>query len=105
LSPFAPHASEELWERLGNKKTLAYENWPSFDEQYLKEDVATVVIQVNGRKRGLVDVPVDISENGLREAIVAKMKGTEYQVNEGDRFITVFKPGTSIPKLVNILGS
>ena len=103
LSPLAPHIGEELWQRLGHASTLAYEAWPKYDEQYLKEDVVTVVIQVNGKKRGLVEVPADISQEALKNAIVSKMSGSEYNVTAQSRFITVFRSGTSIPKLVNIL--
>ncbi|MBX7144045.1 MAG: leucine--tRNA ligase [Oligoflexia bacterium] len=103
LSPFAPHACEELWQRLGSTKTLAYETWPTYDEALLRDDVVTVVIQINGRKRGLVDVPADVSQDALRQAIVDKMASTEYKITIKDRFITVFRPGTSIPKLVNVM--
>ena len=46
LSPFAPHLGEELWERLGHDKTLAYEPWPEYDEEYLKVDEVEILVQV-----------------------------------------------------------
>ncbi len=103
LSPFAPHIAEEMWERLGHKKTLAYETWPAYDDKLLEEDTVVVVIQVNGRKRALVEVPAEVSQEALSAAVIDKMKSTEYRVTAQDRFITVFKSGTSIPKLVNVL--
>jgi leucyl-tRNA synthetase len=103
LSPFAPHIGEELWERLGHSKTLAYEAWPTFDEKLLQEETVVVVIQIDGKKRALIEAPADISQETLNKAVVEKMAGTDYKVTLEDRFITVFRSGTSVPKLVNVL--
>ncbi|MEO8447179.1 MAG: leucine--tRNA ligase [bacterium] len=51
LSPFAPHISEEIWERLGNKGSIQFQQWPSFERSLIKDDKATVVFQVNGKIR------------------------------------------------------
>jgi leucyl-tRNA synthetase len=61
LSPFAPHIGEELWSKLGQKHTLAYENWPVFDEKLAKQDIVTIAIQVNGKLRSTIDM--DEGEN------------------------------------------
>lgn len=103
LSPFAPHVAEEMWERLGHTKSLAYETWPPYDEKLLEEETVVVVIQINGKKRALVEVPADIEQQALNAAVVEKMKGTDYKVSADDRFITVFRSGTAIPRLVNVL--
>lgn len=69
LAPYAPHAAEELWERLGKKKSLSYESWPSFDEKLVVDDLMTMAIQVNGKKRGILEVSADISkEDFLNQA-------------------------------------
>lgn len=103
VSPFAPHIAEELWSLLGHENTLAYEDWPAIDETVLVEDTATVVIQIKGKKRSTVDVPVNTSEEALRDIVIEQMRGTSYEVNGSDRFITVFQKGGSIPKLVNVI--
>src|SRR5690625_7957102 len=59
LSPFAPHVAEEIWSRLGNTETLAYEEWPAFNEEYLKEDVIEMAVQVNGKVRANIQVPAE----------------------------------------------
>ena len=56
LSPIAPHCAEEFWELLGHKKSLMYHPWPSFEESQCVESMMTVVIQVNGKKRGSVEL-------------------------------------------------
>lgn len=51
LSPYAPHLGEELWEKLGNKKSIAYEVWPTYNEDFLKDDTKEIVVMVNGKLR------------------------------------------------------
>ncbi len=67
LSPFAPHLGEELWQRLGGKESLAYEPWPAFDPNLVKDDVIEMGVQVNGKTRGTVQLPVGAPEAIARE--------------------------------------
>ena len=103
LAPLAPHLAEELWQMLGKSQTLAYEQWPSFNPEFLKQDLATVVVQVVGKKRALIEVPLDVSEQDLKSAVTSVLHGTPYQTQAGDRFITVYQSGTKTPKLVNVI--
>ena len=73
LSPFAPHITEELWHNMGHKKSLALEPWPQADENNMQETEVTIVVQVNGKVRGQVHVPVDSDE----KAIIAQIKKDE----------------------------
>jgi leucyl-tRNA synthetase len=65
LAPFAPHIAEELWTKLGHKDSLAHEPWPEHDPAKLQQSVIPVVLQVNGKMRGKIDVPADLSEQEL----------------------------------------
>lgn len=56
LAPMAPHMAEELWQRLGHNKTLAYEAWPTFDEAMTQDTEIEIVIQVLGKKRASIFV-------------------------------------------------
>lgn len=103
LAPFAPHLSEELWERLGSKAPVSLAQWPTFDPAMTQDDVVTVVIQIGGKKRATIEVAPNIGEADLKAAVIAAMVGTAYKVGDGDRFITVFNTGTKIPRLVNVL--
>ncbi len=58
LSPFAPHLGEELWQFLGHAQSLAYEPWPAYDPAALVEDEIEIPVQVLGKLRGRVKVPV-----------------------------------------------
>ena len=63
LSPLAPHLGEELWSVIGGTGSLAYEPWPVYDEAKAKDDVITMAVQVNGKTKATIDVPVDISKD------------------------------------------
>jgi leucyl-tRNA synthetase len=58
LAPFAPHMTEEIWADLGNKFSIHISDWPTFDEKYLKKENVTIAVQVNGKLRGTLVVPV-----------------------------------------------
>jgi len=57
LSPFAPHIGEELWQRLGNEASLAYEPWPEYDETKLVTESYQIPVQVNGKVRDNITIP------------------------------------------------
>lgn len=59
LSPFAPHIAEEIWEKYGHKKSVAYEPWPTYDEAKCAESTVEVVLQINGKIRSKVTVAKD----------------------------------------------
>lgn len=69
LYPFVPHITEELWELLGNKNMLISEQWPLYRQDLIKEDTVTIVVQINGKLRDNVELPRDIPENQLKEAV------------------------------------
>jgi leucyl-tRNA synthetase len=61
LSPFAPHLSEELWEKVGGKPSVFDQNWPVYDEKYLEQNEIDWVIQINGKIRERVRGPIDMT--------------------------------------------
>ena len=74
VAPVAPHIAEELWTRLGNKTadgTVAYEPFPTFDEQWLVDDTIELPVQVNGKVRGRVTVAVDAAQSDIIAAALA----------------------------------
>jgi leucyl-tRNA synthetase len=71
LSPFAPHLAEELWQRLGHSRTIAYEPWPAHDEAKLARDVLQIAVQVSGKLRGQIEVAPDASEPDILAAAQA----------------------------------
>ena len=65
LSPFAPHIAEELWQRLGHRTSIAYEQWPQYDERKIARTMVEVVLQVNGKVRSKIAVAVDTPDHDL----------------------------------------
>lgn len=73
LAPFAPHMAEELWEKLGNKESVHIQPWPKYDPKMLEEDIAIIVIQVNGRVRANIEMPKDADQKAVeKEALAIK---------------------------------
>ena len=70
LAPFAPHLAEELWESLGEKTSVHLSNWPEHNVKLIVDDVVTVAVQVNGKIRGTIEVPADISDDVLSKKVV-----------------------------------
>ena len=100
LNPIAPHVAEELWAKLGHTSFLADTDWPTWDEQALKVDAIEMPVQVNGKLRGKVMVPVD-ADNTAIEAL-AKDDANVAEHLEGKTIRKVIV----IPKrLVNIVAN
>jgi leucyl-tRNA synthetase len=71
LSPFAPHTAEELWERYGHAGTLAATRWPLYDTEAARAEEIELPVQVNGRVRGRLSVPPDITDRELEQLALA----------------------------------
>ncbi|MDQ0298503.1 leucyl-tRNA synthetase [Salibacterium salarium] len=100
LSPVAPHISEEIWELLGHGGTIAYEPWPTYDENMLIEDEVEIVLQINGKVRSKAIVPKDADKDQLEE--LAKEDEKIKEEIEGKTIRKVIAvPG----KLVNIVAT
>jgi len=102
LNPFAPHLTEELWERLGlgenGARPLATEPWPSFDPALLVEDEIEMPIQVNGKVRDKIIVKKDASKDEVEAAARGSAKIAEWTAGKEIKKVVVV-PG----KLVNIV--
>lgn len=74
LAPFAPHMTEELWRDLGKEESIHRQSWPVYQEEYTVEDKVTVVIQVNGKVRGKIEVIADLAKEEMESAALAEEK-------------------------------
>lgn len=98
---FAPHLGEELWQVVCHKDhSLAYEAWPTYDEAALKQDKVTVVVQVNGKVRGKMEVEADSSEDDLKEKAQSLESVQRFLEGKTIRKIIVVKG-----KVVNIVAN
>jgi len=100
LSPMAPHLAEELWTRCGfGQGDLWSQPWPEFDAAAVQEDTIELPIQVNGKVRASIEVPVNATDDELRASVLA-LENVQRFVTDPDavrRFIIV--PG----KIINIV--
>jgi leucyl-tRNA synthetase len=78
LAPLAPHLSEELWERTGHKDSIFNARWPQYDPAWIQAEEIEMVVQVNGKLRASLSVPVDISEADFKEKALAHEKIKAY---------------------------
>jgi leucyl-tRNA synthetase len=78
LSPFAPHMAEELWMLMGYEKSLAYEPWPEFNEEFLKEDTFEYPVSFNGKMRFKIELPLSLSREEIIKAVLADKKAEKW---------------------------
>ncbi len=97
LSPFAPHTAEELWEKLGNKKSIFLQPWPKHNPEFIKEKEIELVIQINGKVRDKIKVSADISENEAKKIALESEKIKKWTKGEKIKKIIFVKD-----RLVNI---
>ncbi|MFB3892113.1 MAG: leucine--tRNA ligase [Phycisphaerae bacterium] len=74
LAPFAPHIAEELWQRLGHDKSLACEPWPQYDPAMVAQETVEIPVQVNGKLRARINVPVEAGQDDMLTAAMADPK-------------------------------
>ena len=72
LSPYAPHLGEELWEKLGNKESIAYVAWPTVNAEFAKDDTKQIVVMVNGKKRDTFEAAPGTADDVLKETAFAR---------------------------------
>jgi leucyl-tRNA synthetase len=94
LNPFAPHLSEELWERLGQRFPIfsgqvSQQAWPAWDDAYLVEDEVEIIVQVNGKLRDRITVRKDLDNKAVEEAALAAPKVKESTTGKTVRKIVV----------------
>ncbi len=98
LSPFVPHICEELWKHLGYEDSLETFGWPVWDEKALVAETLLIVVQVNGKVRGKVTVPVDADKEAVEVAALADPNVARFLEGKTLRKVIVV-PG----RLVNVV--
>jgi len=98
LSPFAPHFTEELWGKFGNKKSIHLENWPQYNEKFIKTEEYILVIQINGKMRDKIMVSKKIDRSQIEKLALGREAIKKYIANKEIKKI-VFVPD----KLINIV--
>jgi len=98
LAPIAPHVTEELWQRKGYKYSIHQQPWPEWEEDFVKEDAVTLIVQINGKVRDKIEVPANSDDDFLKETALASNKVQHWTDGKELQKVIVVKG-----KLVNIV--
>lgn len=95
LAPFAPHISEELWQRLGEKESVFHSEWPVASEEAMKEEEVEIVFQVNGKRKATILISVE----DTKDVVLAKAREALGERLTGNLVKEIYVPG----KIVNFV--
>lgn len=98
FSVFAPHVAEELWARAGNKKSIMLSEWPKFDPAKIVESTVKIVVQVNGKMRGMFETPAETGDADLQKTALELPEVKKWTEGKEPKKVIVVKG-----KLVNIV--
>ncbi len=99
ISPYAPHISEELWEKLGNTESISTAPFPIFEASHLVESSKEYPISFNGKMRFKLELPLDMSKEDIEAAVLSHEKTQQYLDGRTPKKVIVV-PG----KIVNVVG-
>lgn len=98
LAPFAPHFSEEMWERLGYEYSVFNQKWPEWDEKALEREMVEIAIQVNGKVRSKAQVPSNATDEELKQIALSDERVKSYLDGKEIKKVIIVKN-----RLVNIV--
>jgi len=98
LAPSVPHLAEELWHRMGNVESVHVQAWPVWSEELAADETVTLIVQINGKLRDRLVVPVGVSEAAAKEAALSNPRIQKY-LGDKDVVKVVFAEG----RLINIV--
>jgi leucyl-tRNA synthetase len=98
LAPIAPHLAEELWQRAGYDYSIHNQSWPHWDEELVKDEEITLVVQINGKLRDRIIVSASITEAEARQLAVERQRVKAYLAGK-EIINTIYVPG----RLVNFV--
>lgn len=99
LAPFAPHMAEELWSRLGHNASIHLQDWPKYDEDKIKDEKVTIMVQVNGKVRANFEAEVGITENEAKNKALSLKEVVKWTGGEVPKKV-VFVPNKIISFVV-----
>jgi leucyl-tRNA synthetase len=98
LSPFAPHICEEIWSKLGNKKTISYESFPEFNAEFIKESAFEYPVSFNGKMKFKINLDVSLKVDEIKSSLRNDSRLEKFLIGREIKKIIVV-PG----KIINIV--
>jgi leucyl-tRNA synthetase len=100
ISCIIPHVGEEMWQLLGHEGTIAFEAWPTYDEEKCKDNEVTIAVQVNGKMRGTVLMEADLDNDTVVKNVLANEKIAAFLAKQGGNIVKTIVVKN---KLVNLI--
>ena len=98
LSPFAPHISEEIWEKLGKNNSISEVNYPIFEKKYIKENEKNYPISFNGKFKFNINLSLNLSKKEIEKIVLSDSKTIKYLKTKSVKKIII------VPnKIINIV--
>lgn len=91
ISPYAPFIAEELWEKLGHSQSVYQATFPKYDEKYLQDSSFEYPVSFNGKVRFKLELPVDMSEEQIKEVVVSHENSAKWLQGKTPKKIIVVK--------------
>ena len=98
IEPMTPHIAEEVWQQLGNTSILRDEPWPSYDESLVLDEILTIVVQVNGKLRGRIEMARDTTETEAKK-LALNLESVQNLIKDKDILKIIVVPN----RIVNIV--
>jgi len=98
ISPYAPHIAEELWERLGNKNSITYAEYPVYNEDFLIENTFVYPISFNGKMRFQMEFSVDATNEEIEKAVLSNPDSQKWLMGKTPKKVIIVNK-----KIVNIV--
>ena len=89
INPMVPHLAEELWSNLKNKDIIANESWPQVDLNYIQKNKINIPIQVNGKVRAVIEVPIDTNKKEIEEIALKEKNVLKFLNNNPKKVIII----------------
>lgn len=99
LAPFAPHMADELWEQIGETKSIHLAKWPEYDINKVGSDIITLAVQVNGKTRGTIQISPNAEEGEAKEQALTDPEIAKW-LTEGEPKRVIYVPG----RVINLIG-
>lgn len=98
ISPYAPHIAEELWQLLGHKETITYNDYPDWEEKYLVESTFLYPVSFNGKLRFKLEFPLDMGKEAIEKAVLESEEAQKWLEGKDPKKVIV------VPKrIINVV--
>ena len=84
-----PHLAEELWYHLVNEGIIANQNWPQVNLNYIKNDNVKIPIQVNGKVRAVIEMPINLNEKDIKEIALKEKNVLKFLIKKPKKVIII----------------